>query len=97
MAGGDAVFGGDLEHSPVEHDVGQDRAEDAADDLGNRVGGDVAATDTRACASAQQPIRCRDNRVEVRAGDRPEHQDQHGQAERRGGGVLHQLQSDVIG
>ena len=42
MAGGDAVLGGDLEHSPVEHDVGQDRADDAAGDLGDGVGGDVA-------------------------------------------------------
>ena len=56
----------------------------------------MAGTDTRACATAQQPIRCRDNRVEVRAGDRPEQQDQHGQAEHRGGGVLQQLQSDVV-
>ena len=56
----------------------------------------MAGTDTGACATAQQPIRCRDNRVEVRAGDRPEQQDQHGQAEHRGGGVLQELQSDVI-
>ena len=28
MARGDAVFGGDLEHAPVEHDVGQHRADD---------------------------------------------------------------------
>ena len=96
MAGGDAVFGGDLEHSAVEHDVGQDRADDAADDLGDRVGGDVADTDTRARPPAQQPIRCRHHRVEVRAGDRPEQQDQHRQAEHRGGGVLQELQSDVI-
>ena len=56
----------------------------------------MADTDTRARATAQQPIRCRDNRVEVRAGDRPEQQDQHGQAEHRGGGVLQELQSDVV-
>ena len=92
----DMLLGGDLEHSPVEHNVAQDRADDAAGDLGDRVGGDVADTDTRACATAQQPIRCRDNRVEVRPGDRPEQQDQHGQAEHRGGGVLQELQSDVI-
>jgi len=27
MPGGDAVLGGDLEHSPIEHDVGQDRTD----------------------------------------------------------------------
>ena len=48
MANGDAVLGGDLEHSPVEHDVGQDRAENAAGDLGDRVGGDVAGADAGA-------------------------------------------------
>ena len=56
----------------------------------------MAGTDARACATAQQPIRCRDDRVEVRAGDRPEQQDQHGQAEHRGGGVLQQLQPDIV-
>ena len=58
----------------------------------------MAGADTRACATAQRnAVRCRDNRVEVRAGDRPEQQDQHGQAEHRGGGVLQELQSDVVG
>ena len=95
MAGGDAVLGGDLEHAPVEHDVGKHRADDAAGDLGDGVGGDVAGADTGAGATAQQPIRRRDNGIEVGAGDRTEQQDQHGQAEHRGGGVLQQLQPDV--
>ena len=41
--GGDAVLGGDLEDLTVEHDVGQDRADDAAEGLSDRVGGEVAA------------------------------------------------------
>ena len=53
MAGGDAVLGGDLEHLAVEHDVGQDRAEDAAGDLGDGVGGDVAGTDPVPGATSQ--------------------------------------------
>ena len=96
MAGGDAVFGGDLEHLAVEHDVGQDRAEDAASGLSDGVGGDVAGTDPGPDATAQEPIRRRHHRVEVCPGDRPEQQDQHSQAKHRGGGVLQQLQSDVI-
>ena len=38
-----------------------------------------------------------DHGVEVRAGDRPEQQDQHRQAQERRGGVLEQLQADVAG
>ena len=96
MACGDAVLGGDLEDLSVEHDVGQDCADDAAEGLSDGVGGDVAGTDTGTGAPSEQPVRCRHNRVEVRAGDRPEQQDQHGQAEHRGGGVLQELQSDVV-
>ena len=47
-------------------------------------------------AAPQQPVRGGDNRVEVRAGDRAEHQDQHRQPEHGGGRVLQQLQSDVV-
>ena len=39
----------------------------------------------------------RDDRVEVRARHRPEHEDQDGQPEDGGGGVLQQLQTDVVG
>ena len=56
------------------------------------VGGDAGAR-----AAAEQPVRGGDDGVEVGAGDRAEHQDQHRQPEHRGGGVLQQLQPHIIG
>ena len=68
-----------------------------ADHLGGGVGADLAAGQAGAGPSAEQPVGGGDDRVEVGAGDRPEQQDEHGQPEHRRGGVLQQLQPDVVG
>ena len=56
----------------------------------------MAGAEAGAGAAAQQPVRRRDDRVEVRAGDRAEQQDQHRQPEHGGGRVLQQLQPDIV-
>ena len=81
---------GPLDGREVEHQVGEDRAEAAADDLGDDVEAGVAAADR-----AVGPIDEGDDRVEVAAGDRPEDQDQPDQRAGGGGGVLEQLQADI--
>ena len=91
-----AVLGGQLAERDLEHQVGEHGPGDGADDLCDGVGADVAAGEPGAGAAAEQPVGSRDDRVEVGAGDRAEHQDQHGQSEEGGGGVLQQLQPDVV-
>ena len=95
MAGGDPVPGGDLDELFVEHDVGQDRTDDAPERLSDGVGGRVPGTDAGPGPSPQQPICGRHNRIEVRAGHWATQQDECGQAERGSGGVLEELQPDI--
>ena len=81
-----------LDGGQFEHQVGDDRAEAAADALG----GDVA----HAVAGGQragQPVDERDDGVEVGARDGTEHQDQPDQRAGGGGRVLQQLQADIVG
>ena len=56
----------------------------------------MAGADAGTGPTPEQPVCCGHDRVEVRAGDRPEQQDQNGQAQHGGGGVLQELQSDVV-
>ena len=81
----------------VEHDVGQQRPDDSARTLRNRVRADLSQREARAEATTEEPIRERHHRVEVRAGHRAEHEDQHGETERRGRAVLQQLQARLAG
>ena len=86
------VLGRDADRGLGEHEVGDHRAADAAGHLGRQVGDGVAPG---------QPTEGRvdegDDRVEMRAGNRTEHQDD---GEQPGGGrrrVLEQLEADVAG
>ena len=83
-------MGGDADRGEREHAVRDDRAEHAAGDLSGDVGERVAPADP-----AEARVGERDDRVEVPAGHRAEHQDDRVQARRRGGGVLEQLQSNI--
>ena len=74
-----------------EHRVGDDRAGDAAGDLGGDVGQRVAPRQ-----AAEVRVDERDDRVEVPAGDRPEHQDDREQARGGRGGVLEQREPGVV-
>ena len=49
-----------------------------------------------AASAAEEPVRERDDRVEVPPRHRAEHEDQHRQTERGGGAVLQQLQPHVV-
>ena len=75
-----------------EHGVGDDRAGDAAGDLRGDVGERVAPGQ-----SAEVRVDERDDRVEVPAGDGPEHEDDREQARGGGGGVLEQREAGVVG
>ena len=77
----------------VEHDVGQQRPADPAGALRERVRADLGQGEPGSGAAAEEPVRERDDRVEVRAGHRAEHEDQHRQPEHGGGAVLQQLQA----
>ena len=70
MGAAGAVVGGDADRAQREHDVGDDRAEGAAGDLGWEVGQRVAVADP-----AEVRVDERDDGVEVPAGDGSEHQD----------------------
>jgi hypothetical protein len=86
------VFDRDADRGLGEHDVGSDGADHAADDLGSRVVAGVAPGD-----AAEARVDQRDDRVEVRARDGPEHEDDREQARGGGSGVLQQLEADVAG
>ena len=81
-----------LDGGELEHEVGDDGAEAAADDLGDDVEAGVAGGDR-----AEGPVDERDDGVEVGAGDGAEHEDQPDERAGGGGGVLEQLQADVVG
>ena len=74
-----------------EHDVGDDRAEDAAGDLSGEVGERVAPADP-----AEARVDERHDWVEVPAGDGAEHEDDREQPGSGRGGVLEQFESDVV-
>ena len=63
----------------LEHQVGDDRADARADDLG----GDVGAALARSVMPAERPVGERDDRVEVGARDRAEGEDQRDERRRR--------------
>ena len=88
----EAHSGAERDGSLPEHEVREDRADDASDNLG----GDVQ----RGVAPRPQPaerIDDRDHRIEVCAADRHEHENEYSEAECRGESVLEQLQTDVAG
>ena len=74
----------------VEHDVGDDRAEAGAADLGGDVGQEVAGGEP-----AEDAVGEGDDGVEVGARHRPEGEDERDEPAGGGGGVLEQLQASV--
>ena len=86
-----AVLGRDAHGGDREHAVRGDRAGDAAGDLRRDVGERAPPAQ-----AAEARVDERDDRVEVRAGDRAEHEDDR--VEPGGGrrGVLEQLEADVV-
>ena len=88
MRGRGPVLRGDTDRRLGEHQVRQDRADDAAGHLRGQVGRGVAPAQP-----AERRIRERHHRVEMGAGHRPEHQDDGEQPRRRRRRVLQQLQA----
>ena len=86
----DRVVVDQLDGGQLEHQVGDDRAEAAADDLGDDVEAGVAGADR-----PEGPVDEGDDGVEVGAGHGAEHQDQPDEGAGSGGRVLQQLQPDV--
>lgn len=56
----------------------------------------MTAADAGPPAASQDPIRHRNNRIEMRTRHRAEHEYQSRQPQRGGRGVLKELQTDVI-
>jgi len=92
---GGPVGAGEVDGGQGEHEVGQDRPGDGAGGLRGGVPGQVPTGQAGAGAAAEEPVRGRDDRVEVRAGHRSEDQDQDAQGERGRDRVLQQLHADV--
>ena len=86
-----AVLAGDRHRGQVEHQVGHDRADGAARELGRQVDRDLPVGHP-----AEEPVGQGDDRVEVAARHRPEGEDQGDQAGTGGERVLQQLQADVV-
>ena len=80
-----------------EHQVGQDRPGHRPGDLSGQVRRDEPSGDAVSGPPAEPPVGHRHHRVEVRAGDRAEDEDEHGQGEHGGDRVFEQLQPDVPG
>jgi hypothetical protein len=95
VAGG-PVFAGEVDGGQGEHEVGQDRPGDGPDGLRGRTSGEVPAGEPGAGTPVEEPVRGRDDRVEVRPGHRPEDQDQRAERERGRDRVFQQLQTDVV-
>ncbi len=91
MRRGRAVVRRDADRGEGEHAVGDDGAEDAAGDLGGQVGERVAPAQ-----AAEAGVGERHDGVEMTAGDGSEHEDDREQAGGRGGGILEQLQADIV-
>jgi len=87
-----AVGGRDADRRQVEHRIRDDGSGDAAGDLGGDVGEGMAPAQ-----AAEGGIDQRDDRVEVGAGDRPEHEDEGEQARRRRSSALQELEAGVAG
>ena len=83
--------GRDADGREGEHRVGGNRADDAAGHLGRDVGEGVAPAQ-----AAEAGVDQRDDRVEVSAGNRPEHEDEREQTGRSRGRVLQKLQAGVV-
>lgn len=81
VAGG-PVFAGEVDGGQGEHEVGQDRPGDGPDGLRGRTSGEVPAGEPGAGTPVEEPVRGRDDRVEVHPGHRPEDQDQRAERER---------------
>ena len=86
------VVGRQVDGVEVEHQVGDDRAGAGAGDLRRDVGEQLAGGQ-----AAEDAVGEGDDRVEVGAGHRPEREDQRDEAAGGRGGVLEQLQPDVVG
>ena len=87
----EAHSGAERDGSLPEHEVREDRADDASDNLG----GDVQ----RGVAPRPQPaerIHDRDNGIEVGTADGHEDEDEHAEAEGGREGILQQLQPDIV-
>jgi hypothetical protein len=92
VGGARAVGGRPIDRRELEHDVRGDGAEAAARDLAGDVGAGGPGIDLGGEALGQG-----DRGVEVCARDRPEGEDQRDEHQGGGGGVLQQLQTDLIG
>ena len=86
-----SVGGGERHRGQLEHQVGHDRADDAADQLRREVDRDLPGGH-----AAEEPVGQGDHRVEVPAGHRPEREDQRDQSGAGGQRVLQQLEADVV-
>ena len=71
LAGPGSDDGAGLDRREVEHQVGDDDAEDRAGKLGDNIGGGVPPADLAAQGEGEG-----DRRIEMGARDRPQHQDQ---------------------
>ena len=80
-----------VDRRQVEHQVGDDRADARADDLRD----DVDAQRRAVVDPTEEPVGERDDRVEVRARDRAEREDQRDEPGAGRDRVLEQLQPDV--
>ena len=69
-----------------EHEVRENRAGDASDNLRGNVDSGVAPR-----PQPGERIDNRDNRIEVRPADRHKHEDEHAEPERGGESILEQL------
>ena len=96
MADGDAVLARKFEYLPVEHQVRQPGAHHGPDGLHRCVGAGVAAVDAGAGAASEQPVSRGDNGVQMGAGNRAEHRDEHSQPEDGCGGVRQKLHADIV-
>jgi len=94
---GRAVVGGGCRGGQGEHQVREHRPADPAGDLGGKVERDRARVRRAVAAASEEVVGEGDHGVEVRAGQGREDQDDDGEAERGGGGVLQQLQPGVGG
>ena len=82
----------DADGAQPEHRVGNDRAEAAARHLRRDIRGSVTPGQ-----APETGVDERDDRVEMCAGDGPEHQDDREQSDGRDGGVLEQFKADIVG
>ena len=92
---GAAVLAGEVDGGQVEHEIRKDGSGDRSRGLGDGVPAELGGAHAGAAAPADQPVRGRHDRVEMRSGHGPEGEDERAERERRGDRVLEQLQADV--